>query len=449
MLYPSRSSPGAVPIATGGIAAAELLFDAAAIDPDVVAAADFSSSEQLGDIFRFGAFAEHVAAMSEAAQAGAKSALRGYVGEMMVASRLAGHEVSLPETPNNAGYDLLVDGHPFQVKCYGSSDGALDALGEHFDKHPDIPVYVNSEVMPAVQRSGEPWAGQVFTVEGYDYETTNRVMEESLAAGSDLAALDVPIFAVAVSAARNLHGWWKGSVPLHHLPWEVIIDGSVHGGLSVAGGFTGAALGGLVFGPAGAVVFGGVGGIAALFGAGVTGRAVRRLFYRKSRELVRERAALFENALEKAMKEKDARKRRKIDQLDAAIARKREDLDRQWAARYPTEPELEDPPKPVGFWTGIWNWFWGPEPKKRPKPPPAPPPRPESPNEVVARWMRLKFEDQILCVAESRVAMAELPKDPFERSGDLMRLMREAGVHPLSVYDELENLCNALKEHPR
>ncbi len=268
--------------------------------------------------------------MSEAAQTGAKSALRGYVGDMMVASRLKGHEVSLPETSNNAGYDLLVDGHQFQVKCYRDSHAAL---GEHFEKYPDIPVYVNSEVMPAVQRSGEPWAGRVFTVEGYDYETTNQVMEESLAAGADLTDLDVPIFAVAASAARNLHGWWKRSVPLRHLPREIIIDGSAHASLSFAGGFTGAALGGLVFGPAGAVVFGGVGGIAALFGAGFTKRTLRGIIYRKLRHAVSEQADSFERGLQRAMREKIRRKRCKIVQLDAAIARKRDELDREWAGR--------------------------------------------------------------------------------------------------------------------
>ena len=221
--------------------------------------------------------------MSEAAQIGAKSALRGYVGEMMIASRLEGQEVSLPVTSNNTGYDLLVDGHFSQVKCYRDSHAALDALSEHFEKYPDIPVYVNSEVIPAVQRSGVPWAGRVFTVEGYDYEITNQVMEESVAAGADLTDLDAPIFAVAASAARNQHGWWNGSFPLRHLPWEIIIDGSASGGLSVAGGFTGAALGGLVFGPAGAVVVGGVGGIAALFGAGFARRTLRGILHRTQR----------------------------------------------------------------------------------------------------------------------------------------------------------------------
>ncbi|MFX4385257.1 glycine zipper family protein, partial [Acinetobacter baumannii] len=40
------------------------------------------------------------------------------------------------------GYDLIVDGTPMQVKCSMDADYVLS----HFDKYPDIPVIVNSEL---------------------------------------------------------------------------------------------------------------------------------------------------------------------------------------------------------------------------------------------------------------------------------------------------------------
>ena len=70
----------------------------------------------------------------------------------------------------------------------------------------------------------------------------------------------------------------------------------------------------------------------------------------------------------------------------------------------------------------------------------------ETPNEVIADWMRLKFEDQILCVAECQAEMDDLSKDPVERSRELMRLMRESGVHPLSVKKEFTALCTVWSE---
>ncbi|MGO7259074.1 hypothetical protein ACCT32_36650, partial [Rhizobium brockwellii] len=80
--------------------------------------------------------------------------------EQLVAARLTeiGHVVSFPDTSNNPGFDLLVDGMPFQVKCLMS----LDGLREHFSKYPDMPVYANSELAEAVIDSRAAWAGKVF-----------------------------------------------------------------------------------------------------------------------------------------------------------------------------------------------------------------------------------------------------------------------------------------------
>ena len=445
VLFPERERDGTAAVAVAGAATADLLFDVAAIDPRVVAAADFSRVEDLGDIFRFGAFAEQIEGMGEAAHTGAESGLRGYLAEMMVATRLQGHEVSLPDTANNPGVDLFVDGHPFQVKCYGDDSAAMAALGEHFERFPDIPVYVNSEVIPAVRRSGEPWAESVFAVEGFDYETTNLVLEQSLAAGADLADLNIPIFAVAASAARNLHGWWKGSVPLSDIPTEILIDGAVHGGLSVAGGFTGAALGGLVFGPAGAVVFGGAGGIASLFGAGGVRGTLRRLFYRNWFRSVNKSVSEFESALKHAMRKKVVRKRAKIDQLESEIERARFEFDHR--ATESDSVATENLPGRLGsVLRRIWNWLVAFFPRKRREPAGPPTSLLETPNEIVAGWMRLKFEDQILCVAECQAEMWDLSKDPVERARELMRVMRESGVHPLSVKEEFAALCTVLSE---
>ena len=56
----------------GGLTFADLLHDAALIDPRVVAAADFSRVESLNDVFSFGSFAERVRSLGEAARAGAE-----------------------------------------------------------------------------------------------------------------------------------------------------------------------------------------------------------------------------------------------------------------------------------------------------------------------------------------------------------------------------------------
>lgn len=261
--------------AVAGLTAGDILYNAVSIDPMVLAAADFSRSEDIGDIFQFGAFAERIGSMTSSAAAGAGNNLRGYVSEQLVAARLTqvGHFVSFPETSNNPGFDLLVDGLEFQVKCLRSIDG----LREHFAKYPDMPVYANTELAEAVVNSGAEWAKLVFYVDGYDREIADLIMTVSMEAGEALGDLNVPYFAMAISSARNLHRVWRGRMPLSDLPFSVVMDASVKGGLSAFGAVSGKTLGLLAFGPAGALVLGGIGGVGALFGAGWTREQASRL----------------------------------------------------------------------------------------------------------------------------------------------------------------------------
>lgn len=263
----SRSGGDAAEVVTvAGLTAGDMIYHAVSIDPMVLSAADFSRSEEIADIFQFGAFAERIGAMAEAARAGAANNLRGYVSEQLVAARLVagGHVVSFPVTSNNPAFDLLVDGSQFQVKCLSG----LDGLREHFSTYPDMPVYANSELAEAVMASGAVWAHKVFYIDGFDREIADLIMRTALDAGEKLGDLHVPYFAIAVSSARNLYRVWKGRMPLSDLPFSVVMDGSIKGGLSTIGGLSGKALGLLAFGPAGALVLGGVGGVAALLGGG-------------------------------------------------------------------------------------------------------------------------------------------------------------------------------------
>ena len=275
ILFSKKGGNASEALIVGGLTAGDILYDAVAIDPLVLRAADFSRSADISDIFDFGIFADRVESMTAKAMAGAGNNLRGYVAEQIVATRLVeqGHVVTFPSTSNNPGFDLLVDGHPFQVKCLLGISG----LREHFKKYPDMPVFANRELAESVADTGENWADKVFYVEGFDREITDFIMQAALDAGASLGDVDVPYFAVAVSTAKNLIGWWKGRIPLADLPFSVVLDGAVKGGLAAAGGFSGKVLGLLLFGPAGALIFGGIGGTAAILGSHWTRQQAIRL----------------------------------------------------------------------------------------------------------------------------------------------------------------------------
>lgn len=373
-----------------GLTFAELVHDVALIDPRVVAAADFSRTESLNDVFSFGSFAERVHDLSEAARTGAENNLLGYIAEVFVAVRLKGHDVEFPATPNNPGHDLLVDGQPFQVKCYADEGAAVEALEEHFSLYTDTPVFI-SDVQSAVEASGASWVDRVFYVDGYDHESIKTLMDESLDAGVDLGDLSSPLFAAVFVGCRNLYRWHRGSIPLRDLPLEVVLDSSIYGALAVAGSLAGKLIGVILFGPAGAVIFGSAGGPAALFGSRHVRHLVdKRLMAGWLRD-VEAATTDFGHVLTDAMRRKVVRNYERISQLG----------------------DLSDP---------------------------------------LRAWLRLIFEDRALAVAECMADMSDLHgqyrQEPVDGAEASLRLLRDADIHPGSVRGPLEELTRALTERP-
>jgi hypothetical protein len=245
-----RPDGRAAAIDTAGLAAltlGDIIYNAASINPNVLKALrqchnarSIPDAKGFKSIFSLGPYADHLADKAEASAAGAVSRLKGYVGEQYVAAKLNGQFgcVSIADEPNQAGYDLLVQGKEFQVKT------RLDLQGvrEHFDKNPDIPVYVNSELVDKVAESGEWWAGHVFSVEGFSHEYITDLTERAVAAGGDLVdnhLVEIPVFATAIAAARNTFRWHQGQIPLEDIAWNVAVEGASKGSLSVVGGFAG------------------------------------------------------------------------------------------------------------------------------------------------------------------------------------------------------------------
>ncbi|MFK5947360.1 MAG: hypothetical protein QM500_01155, partial [Methylococcales bacterium] len=111
----------------------DVIYNMLAINPAVVNALDFSRVDDISDALDFAGFAQSIMSMSPVSISGAVNNLKGYVAEQFVAIELItqGHQVSFPETSNQAGWDLLVDGEEFQVKCLSDISG----LNEHFSKY--------------------------------------------------------------------------------------------------------------------------------------------------------------------------------------------------------------------------------------------------------------------------------------------------------------------------
>lgn len=387
ILFPEKSGNANEAIVVGGFTAGDILYNAVAIDPTVLSAADFSRSEDISNIFDFGVFADRIGSMQAASIAGAENNLRGYVAEQIVAARLVekGHVVTLPDTANNPGFDLIVDGHEFQVKCLSSIAG----LREHFEKYPDMPVLANGELASAVALSAESWADKVFYVEGFDLQMTDFIMNAAVEAGASLGDVDVPYFAVAVSAAKNVHGWWKGAVPLADLPFAVVMDGAIKGSLAAAGGFSGSVLGLLLFGPAGAIVISSVGGSGALLGTNWTRQQLTRLISREWLATLDEATDRFRSVLIEAIQIK-------IDLLN----QKRTQVAEQ--------------------------------------------------DNIHGSLFIARLSDDVVALAEHLYELQSeiLAQEQPERAKACLQAMTEASVHPWAVKEELSAVMGSLKEQP-
>ena len=241
----------------------DFLYDVSAINPKVLEAADFSHTADLGDPFVFAEFAEKVVSLSDAAIRGHEANLLGYTAERVVAERLveSGYVVSIPESASQPGYDLLVDGIQFQVKCIDPIN--FQILERHFEKYPDTPVIVNFEVTDMIIERAPDWLDKVFFVEGYTYEFTDGLVEAALKAGTEIGDYELVPMIATMSVIKNANGWWIGQQSLKEASFNVAVESATKGAMSVAGGFVGKGIGALMFGPAGAYVFGGVLAVAA------------------------------------------------------------------------------------------------------------------------------------------------------------------------------------------
>ncbi|MGH8521563.1 MAG: hypothetical protein ACREU9_09145, partial [Gammaproteobacteria bacterium] len=196
LLFPGECEARAT-AAVAALTLGDIAYSAAAIDATVIKAADFARLDVLDNPLAFADFARRIQELSPAGIAGVTSNVKGYVAEQFVAAELVanGHQIEFPETPNQPGWDLRVDGKEFQVKCLGG----LGGLEAHFGKY-DYPVLANSELADKIPPK---WADKVFFVEGYSDELINHVTESSMEAGADLFNPAVPVFALCVSAIRK------------------------------------------------------------------------------------------------------------------------------------------------------------------------------------------------------------------------------------------------------
>ena len=246
-----------------GVTAGDAIYEFSRIDSNVLDAIDQAHGGQAFETYNdLVGHIEDVASRGDAAVSGLVSQYKGYLGENLVAQHLrdGGHHVEMAATPNQEGWDAIVDGEKVQIKVGLDPDGVSD----HLERYPDIPVVTVSE--HAERFADEPMVMAIGELSG---ESIQEATESTIAGmdGLDDVGLDFPIVTAVLSGTRNLRLVAKGHSDLGTALEYTAADTIGVGVGGAAGAKAGVLLGGAILGPVGAAagaIVGGIGG--AIFG---------------------------------------------------------------------------------------------------------------------------------------------------------------------------------------
>ncbi|WP_396233743.1 hypothetical protein [Acinetobacter baumannii] len=186
---------------------------------------------------------------------GAITRLSGYVAEQQVALDLVrnGHIVELPDTANQVGWDLLVDGTPVQVKCSMDANYVLS----HFEKYPDIPIITNRELADQVANHPMVTVDPNLSYVDIQEKTLNSLQHlDEFDSINNL--LSIPLFSLLLAVQRNYRQFIAGQVNLTQYTKYVGADVAVR----TTGAVLGKAIGGFIGslgGPVGIIIGSGIG----------------------------------------------------------------------------------------------------------------------------------------------------------------------------------------------
>lgn len=256
----------------GALTAAEVVWSWARIDPSVIRAADSSSSVPIHSGYDFVQYLHsHYDTLGVAAKEGFFNRLMGYVGEQQVADLLAhqGHVVQMAASSTQPIWDMLVDGHPVNVKTVQH----LASIKAEAMAHHGVTYVVPSD-------AHGPLTASMTHVAGFHHDAAHSSLHEGVAAAHGEHALHslgmhLPLLTIGFAAYRNYQSVQLGkdvAVAMKHTVVESVGRG--------AGGALGAkagALTGAFFGPVGLIV----GGIAGAVGGGLLGSSIAEQYKRK------------------------------------------------------------------------------------------------------------------------------------------------------------------------
>ncbi len=240
------------------------------VDAGVLKAIEFSTAEHVNNLASVDSYVDqHFFDQPLSSAEGWLHRLEGYVAEQKAAAVLeqAGHHVEFAHLPNQAGWDLLVDGQPWQVK---EGVSAAAQVKEFLAQHDGIEVITSSDVAVQV---GDP---HVHGIPELDHDLIASSTKDSLHGMKDgfHAGLHFPVITFAFSSYREFKLLYHQKTEIQKVLKHIAVDVAAVGGAGFVGMKTGALIGSFL-GPIGAAFGGVVGGIVGAIGGKMGANAVR------------------------------------------------------------------------------------------------------------------------------------------------------------------------------
>jgi hypothetical protein len=225
----------------------KFLFDYLRINPLVVRGIDFAYKEQFSNLFEFSCFAGEKVRHGMLSNSESMDRLKGYVAERFAAWDLQakGHEISWPSNSNNPGWDILVDGKPFQVKCVTDPS----EVWTHLRRYPNIPVLVNSEM--AEQFGG---VDNVHIMPTLSERKVISATRDTLSHGAGLTRFEIPWITLMVMSGTAIKNMIFRRTDLTAAFATTFIDTTSRTFMGYVGRQACSCAGSFLFGPAGWVI---------------------------------------------------------------------------------------------------------------------------------------------------------------------------------------------------
>lgn len=224
----ASAADGALP----GLIMAEALTK---IDPDVIHALQFSTANELHGLADMHSYVDaHFSHAPFTSAEGWFERLTGYVAEQKAAAALeaAGHHVTFAAVPNQPVWDLIVDGHPVQIK------EGLAGVKDFIAHHGGIDVLTGTDVAAAAHDPA------VHGMAALDKDALHSATQNTLDGVEDGFSPDfhLPFITLGFSAWREAKLLWNEKTTIDKAMTHVALD---VGGVGF-GGFVGAKIGALV-----------------------------------------------------------------------------------------------------------------------------------------------------------------------------------------------------------